>query len=105
MAQKWAALAANIFDRLRADGRPIPGDVKSNLAQIYAEQGRLDEAAALYRDLVTESPKSKTVLRNAAMVADRRNAAADSADYWARLAMLQDGGDAGLVRSPLVDSR
>ena len=24
------------------------------------------------------------------MVADRRNAAADSADYWARLAMLQE---------------
>jgi tetratricopeptide (TPR) repeat protein len=90
MAQKWAALAANVFDRLKADGRLIPGDVKSNLAQIYAEQGRLDEAAALYRDLVTESPKSRTVLRNAAMVADRRNAAADSADYWARLAMLQE---------------
>ncbi|HSD09434.1 MAG TPA: tetratricopeptide repeat protein [Candidatus Binatia bacterium] len=89
-AQKWAALAANVFDRLKADGRPIPGDVKSNLAQVYAEQGRFDEAAALYRDLVNESPRSKTVLRNAAMVADRRNAATDSADYWARLAMLEE---------------
>jgi tetratricopeptide (TPR) repeat protein len=90
MAQKWAALAANVFDRLKADGRPIPGDVKSNLAQVYAEQGRFDEAATLYRDLVNESPRSKTVLRNAAMVADRRNAAADSADYWGRLAMLEE---------------
>ena len=25
MAQKWAALAANVFDRLKAEGRPIPG--------------------------------------------------------------------------------
>jgi tetratricopeptide (TPR) repeat protein len=90
MAQKWAALAANLFDRLKADGRPIPGDVKSNLAQIYVEQGRLDEAAALYRDLVKESPRSKTVLRNAAMVADRRKAVAESAEYWAQLAMLEE---------------
>jgi TolA-binding protein len=88
-AQKWANLAALIFDRLKAQGRPIPGDVKSNLAQVYVEQGRLDEAAALYRDLVRESPKSKTVLRNAAMVADRRNAYAEAADYWARLAMQE----------------
>lgn len=90
MAQKWAALAANVFDRLKADGRPVPSDVKSNLAQIYAEQGRLDEAATLYRDLVNASPKSKTVLRTAAMVADRRNDPADSADYWGRLAMLEE---------------
>lgn len=90
MGQKWAALAAMVFDRLKADGRPIPNDVKSNLAQVYSEQGRLDEAAALYRDLVTESPKSKTVLRNAAMVADRRNAASESADYWGRLAMQEE---------------
>ncbi len=53
------------------------------------EQGRLDEAAALYRDLVRESPKSKTVLRNAAMLADRRNAYAEAADYWARLALQE----------------
>jgi TolA-binding protein len=90
MAQKWASLAATIFDRLKAEGRPIPGEVKSNLAQIYFEQNRLDESAALYRDLVRESPKSKTVLRAAAMVADRRNAAAEAADYWARLAMLEE---------------
>jgi tetratricopeptide (TPR) repeat protein len=87
--QKWANLAATIFDRLKAQGRPIPGDVKSNLAQVYVEQGRLDEAAALYRDLVHLSPKSKTVLRNAAMLADRRKAYAEAADYWARLAMQE----------------
>jgi len=84
------ALAATVFDRLKADGRPIPGDVKTNLAQVYFEQGRLDDAAALYRDLVTESPRSKTILRNAAMVADRRNAASEAADYWAKLAMLEE---------------
>ncbi|MBI2963947.1 MAG: tetratricopeptide repeat protein [Deltaproteobacteria bacterium] len=90
MGQKWAALAAAVFDRLKTDGRPIPGDVKSNLAQVYTEQGRLDDAAALYRDLVSQAPKSKTVLRNAAMVADRRNAAAEAADYWARLSMQEE---------------
>jgi tetratricopeptide (TPR) repeat protein len=90
MGQKWAMLAATIFDRLRAEGRPIPGDVKSNLAQVYVEQGRLDEAAALYRDLVAQSPQSKTVLRSAAMVADRRKAPAEAADYWARLSMQQE---------------
>jgi tetratricopeptide (TPR) repeat protein len=90
MGQKWAALAATIFDRLKADGRPIPGDVKSNLAQIYAEQGRLDDAAALYRDLVTQSPQSKTVLRSAAMLADRRKVPGEAADYWARLSMQQE---------------
>jgi tetratricopeptide (TPR) repeat protein len=90
MAQKWANLAALIFDRLKADGRPIPGDVKSNLAQIYFEQNRLDESAALYRDLARDSPRSKTVLRAAAMVADRRNASAEAAEYWARLAMLEE---------------
>jgi tetratricopeptide (TPR) repeat protein len=79
-----------IFDRLKAEGRPIPGEVKSNLAQIYFEQNRLDESAALYRDLARESPKSKTVLRAAAMVADRRNAATEAADYWGRLAMLEE---------------
>jgi tetratricopeptide (TPR) repeat protein len=87
--QKWANLAATIFDRLKAQGRPIPGDVKSNLAQVYVEQGRLDEAAALYHDLVLQSPKSKTLLRNAAMLADRRQAYAEAADYWARLAMQE----------------
>jgi TolA-binding protein len=105
MAQKWAALAANVFDRLKADGRPIPGDVKSNLAQVYAEQGRFDEAATLYRDLVNESPRSKTVLRNAAMVADRRNAAADSADYWARLAMLEEVATPGWYEARLSAAR
>ncbi len=105
MAQKWAALAANVFDRLKADGRPIPGDVKSNLAQVYAEQGRFDEAATLYRDLVNESPRSKTVLRNAAMVADRRNAAADSADYWGRLAMLEEVATPGWYEARLSAAR
>ncbi|MGH7896843.1 MAG: tetratricopeptide repeat protein [Candidatus Binatia bacterium] len=89
-SQKWAALAAKVFDRLKAEGRPIAGDVKSNLAQIYAEQGRFDDAAGLYRDLVKESPKSRSVLRSAAMVADRRAAAAESAEYWAKLAMLEE---------------
>jgi tetratricopeptide (TPR) repeat protein len=89
-AQKWAALAATLFDRLKtADGRAVPDEVKQNLAQVYVEQNRLEDAAALYRDLVTQNPKSKTLLRNAAMVADRRNDAADAAQYWARLAMLE----------------
>ena len=30
------------------------------------------------------------MLRAAAMVADRRNASADAAEYWARLAMLEE---------------
>jgi tetratricopeptide (TPR) repeat protein len=89
-AQKWAALAATVFDRLKADGRPVPDDVKQNLALVYVEQNRLDAAAAIYRDLVTQNPRSKTVLRNAAMVADRRNDPADAAQYWAKLAMLEE---------------
>lgn len=105
MGQKWAALAALVFDRLRAAGRPIPGDVKSNLAQVYTEQGRLDDAAALYRDLVTESPKSKTVLRNAAMVADRRNAPSEAADYWARLSMQEEVATSSWYEARLATAR
>jgi tetratricopeptide (TPR) repeat protein len=104
-AQKWANLAAVIFDRLKEQGRPIPGDVKSNLAQVYVEQGRLDEAAALYRDLVRESPKSKTVLRKAAMVADRRNAYAEAADYWAKLAMQEQVATPGWYEDRLSVAR
>lgn len=89
-SQKWAGLAGAVFDRLKAAGRPLPGDVKTNLAQIYNEQGRLDDAAALYAELLAETPRSRTVLRNAAMLADRRGAAAEAADYWSRLAVLQD---------------
>jgi tetratricopeptide (TPR) repeat protein len=89
-SQKWASLAGSVFDRLKTAGRPLPGDVKTNLAQIYSEQGRIDDAAALYTELLAETPRSRTLLRNAAMIADRRGASAEAADYWARLAVLQE---------------
>jgi tetratricopeptide (TPR) repeat protein len=89
-SQQWAALAGTVFDRLKTAGRPLPGDVKTNLAQIYAEQGRLDDAAALYTELLAETPRSRTLLRNAAMLADRRGVPAEAADFWARLALLQE---------------
>jgi tetratricopeptide (TPR) repeat protein len=89
-SQQWAALAGTVFDRLKTAGRPLPGDVKTNLAQIYAEQGRLDDAAALYAELLAETPRSRTLLRNAAMLSDRRSVPAEAADYWARLAVLQE---------------
>ncbi len=88
--QRWAALAAKIFDRLKAEGRAVPAEVKSHLAQVYNEQGRVEEAAALYRELLKEQPRSKSLLRNAAMISDRRKAPKESAEYWARLAMLEE---------------
>jgi tetratricopeptide (TPR) repeat protein len=87
---QWAALAGTVFERLQAAGRPLPGDVKSNLAQIYAEQGRLEDAAALYAELLEETPRSRTLLRNAAMLADRRGLPAEAGGYWSRLAVLQE---------------
>jgi len=89
-SQRWAALAGTVFDRLKAAGRALPGDVKTNLAQIYTEQGRHDDAAELYDELLRETPRSRTLLRRAAMLADRRGMPTEAADYWARLALLQD---------------
>lgn len=89
-SRRWAALAGEVFDRLQAGGRALPGDVKSNLAQIYAEQGRLEDAAALYTQLLEQTPRSRTLLRNAAMLAERRGDAAAAGGYWWRLAALQE---------------
>ena len=89
-SDRWAKLAAVTFDRLKAAGRPIPEDVKASLAQLYAEQGRLDDAASLYVALTREFPQSRSILRNAAMVADRRAAHAEAAELWQRLAVLQE---------------
>ncbi len=90
MGQKWASLAGTVFDRLHADGRAMPDDVKTNMAQIYVEQNRWDEAAGIYKELLAAQPKSKTLLRNSAQVADHRNQTAESADLWGRLAMLEE---------------
>ncbi|MBI5506446.1 MAG: tetratricopeptide repeat protein [Deltaproteobacteria bacterium] len=88
--RRWAALAGTALDRLKKEGRPIPQDARLNLAQIWVEQGRFDEAAALYAELVAASPGSRTVLRAAAMLADQRSDAAASAEYWSRLATMQE---------------
>jgi len=89
-SDRWMAIAAAGFDRLRAAGRTVPADARSALAQYYTTSGRLDDAAAAYAALVKESPQSKTVLRNAASVAVRRAAWLEAADYWTRLAKLQE---------------
>jgi tetratricopeptide (TPR) repeat protein len=104
-SREWAALASTVFERLATAGRPLPEDVKSNLAQIYAEQGRLDDAAALYAELLAKTPRSRTLLRNAAMVADRRDAPAEAADYWTRLALLQEVATPGWYEARLASTR
>jgi|GEM_PF-1845339 len=88
--RRWAALSGAVFERLQKEGRTIPEDVRPNLAQIWVEQGRLDEAAALYAELVAAAPGSRTVLRAAAMLADQRGDAVAGADYWTRLAATQE---------------
>ncbi len=94
-SDRWMQLAASTFDRLRAAGRPIPSDARAALAQYYAAAGRLDDAASAYADLVKEAPQSKTVLRNAADLAIRREAWPEAADYWSRLAKLQEVASPG----------
>jgi hypothetical protein len=49
---------------------------------------KLDQAALLYAELARENPRSRSVLRNAAMVASERGKPAEAADYWNRLAQL-----------------
>lgn len=104
-SRKWAALAGAVFDRLKVAGRPLPADIKANLAQIYAEQGRLDDAAVLYADLLAETPTSRSLLRNAAMLADRRGAAAEAADYWSRLAVLLEVATPGWYEARLASAK
>ncbi len=94
-SDRWMALAAGAFDRMKAAGRPFPPEVRASLAQFYAETGRLDDAAALYAELLRDSPQSKSALRSAAMLAARRGAHGEAADYWARLAKLQEVASAG----------
>jgi TolA-binding protein len=94
-SDRWMALAVAAFDRMRAAGRPVPPEARATLAQFYADPGRLEEAATLYGELLADQPQSKTVLRSAAMLANRRQANADAADYWARLARLQEVASAG----------
>lgn len=89
-SQRWAALATTLLDRLRAAGRPIPDEVRLNLAQSYVEQDRLSDAAALYRELLAATPQSRSLLRASALVADRGGESAEAADLWARLAQLQE---------------
>jgi tetratricopeptide (TPR) repeat protein len=89
-SRRWAAMATVLLDRLRAAGRPIPDEVKRNLAQSYVEQERLSDAAAIYTELLAATPESRSLLRAAALVADRRQAAEDSVLYWGKLAMMQE---------------
>ncbi|MEA2624033.1 MAG: hypothetical protein QOD06_78 [Candidatus Binatota bacterium] len=89
-SRRWAVLASRVFDRLKAEGRPLPAEAKPVLAPIYTEEGRLAEAAQLYRELLATTPSSKSLLRSAAMVADQLGAFAEAADYWTRLAKRQE---------------
>jgi tetratricopeptide (TPR) repeat protein len=100
--RRWAALAGTVFDRLAAAGHAPPDDVKTNLAEIYVEQGRLDDAAALYLELLDQTPRSRTLLRNAAMLAGRRGAPAEAAEYWSRLGALQDAATPGWYEARLA---
>jgi len=88
--RQWAVLSVAVFDQLQKLGRPIPEDAKLNVAQVRVEQGRLNDAAALYAELIAANPGSRTVLRAAAMLADQRRDAAAGADYWSRLATMQE---------------
>jgi TolA-binding protein len=89
-SQKWAAMATALLDKMRAAGKPIPGEVRLNLAQSYVEQNRLNDAAQLYAQLLAATPESRSLLRASALVADRRGEAAEAAGFWSRLALLQE---------------
>jgi len=89
-SQAWAALATTLLDRMRAAGRPIPEEVRLNLAQSYVEQNRLNDAAALYGQMLAATPDSRSLLRASALLADRREQFAEAAGFWTRLAMLQE---------------
>jgi len=100
-SRRWAAMATVLLDRLRAAGRPIPEEVKLNLAQSYAEQGRWNDAAVLYNELLKVTPESRGLLRAAALVADRREDGADAALYWGKLAQLQEVATPGWYEARL----
>ncbi len=89
-SQKWAAMATALLDKMRAAGKPIPEEVRLNLAQSYVEQNRLNDAAALYGQMLAAAPDSRSLLRASALVADRRGEAAEAAGFWSRLAQLQE---------------
>jgi hypothetical protein len=89
-SQRWAAMATALLDRMRAAGKPIPDEVRLNLAQSYVEQNRLNDAAQLYAQLLAVTPESRSLLRASALVAERRGEAAEAAGFWSRLALLQE---------------
>jgi tetratricopeptide (TPR) repeat protein len=99
-AKRWAALGATTFDQLVAQGGTIPTDAKIPIAQYYMENKRFDDAARVYAELTKENPKSKSALRNAAMVAAQRSRPAEAAEYWSRLAMLLE-----VASPPWYDAR
>ncbi|MGH7803575.1 MAG: hypothetical protein ACREQJ_04455, partial [Candidatus Binatia bacterium] len=99
-AKRWAALGATTFDQLVAQGGTIPTDAKIPIAQHYMENKRFDDAARLYAELTKENPKSRSVLRHAAMVASERSRPAEAAEYWSRLAMLLE-----VASPPWYDAR
>ena len=103
--RKWAALAGTVFERSKKEGRPIPDDAKPNLAQIWIEQGKLDDAAALYADIVAANPGSRTALRAAAMLADQRGDAVAGAEYWSRLATMQEVASAAWYEARLAAAK
>jgi len=89
-SQRWAAMATTLLDKMRAAGRPIPEEVRLNLAQSYVEQNRLNDAAAMYAQLLAATPESRSLLRASALVADRRGKPDEASGYWAKLAQLQE---------------
>lgn len=89
-SRRWAAMATTLLDRMRAAGRPIPEEVKLNLAQSYVEQDRLNDAAAIYTQLLAAQPESRSLLRASALLADRRGQPAEAAGHWGKLAQLQE---------------
>lgn len=104
-SSRWAALAALLFDRMRAAGRPIPEEVKVNLAKSYVEQGRLADAAALYDEMIAARPRSRSLLRAAALVADKRRDHAAAADLWLRLSKLQEVATPAWYEARLASAR
>ena len=89
-SQRWAAMATTLLDKMRAAGRPIPDEVRLNLAQSYVEQNRLNDAAAMYEQLLAATPDSRSLLRASALLADKRGRADEAAVHWAKLAQLQE---------------
>ncbi|MFN2375561.1 MAG: hypothetical protein ABR538_03435 [Candidatus Binatia bacterium] len=89
-SRAWAAMATLLLDRMLAAGRPIPDEVRLNLAQSYVEQERLADAARLYGEMLAAQPESRSLLRASALLAERRDEAGQAAGLWERLARLQE---------------